>query len=605
MAKNIARSNKASATATVLDEKKAKFVSKSSDINKSLQEPKGSKKEQKSSSPQLDFKTSKHIATADAEKDGVKKRRNSKGEKENKGLNRYTQKEKTSKPKEKLAACFRSFKVHIDSVKRFFGTKTVSHTFCRGRYNKSLFREFFEEVIRFVIGLRYIGNIKHSKEGILKLKIFSTLVLMFFMVLVIQKIPTTYEKAYAVLLNGSILGYVRDKDEADRLFKKIKQEVESKSGTDEFVFQNKPQLKEIPPGQYRSTSLDELKTSIIEKGVVLVKRYALFVNSKAYMVFDDIGTPQKILQSLKSIYYKNNAQSARFLEKVEIKPVYVKPDVEVTSEDKALTKIMFGKDEVIEYTIKEGDTLWDLARKYNIAVDDIFASNPGLTEKIMPGQKIKLSKMTPLINVVLEKEVEFIDTLPKEVKTIKSDKYYTTQTIVKQEGRDGKAKIKAKIVYLNGLEYDRKVLSQQIIQKPVDKIVVVGTRKPPRYFATGRFSYPTWGTLTSRFGYRGRGFHEGIDIAVPWGSNVYAADGGVVEFAGWSGGYGKLIIINHQNGYTTYYGHLSRFLVSPGQKVAKGQIIAKSGSTGRSTGPHLHFEVRKNGVPQNPLRYLQ
>jgi len=238
-------------------------------------------------------------------------------------------------------------------------------------------------------------------------------------------------------------------------------------------------------------------------------------------------------------------------------------------------------------------------------VDDIFASNPGLSEKIVPGQKIKLTKATPLINVMLEKEVEYEEVLPKEVKVIKSGNYYTTQTIVKQEGKDGKAKIRAKIVYMNGLEYDRQIISQQLIQKPVERIVVVGTKKPPAYVATGRFSLPAWGTLTSRFGYRGREFHEGIDLAMPWGSNVYAADGGVVEFTGWSGGYGKLVIINHKNGYQTYYGHLSRILVSPGQKVVKGQLIAKSGSTGRSTGPHLHFEVRKNGVPQNPLRYLR
>lgn len=469
---------------------------------------------------------------------------------------------------------------------------------------KDPLKRLFEEILRIIIGLRFIGNIRNSKEGMLKLKISATLAFMIFMIFAIHKIPTTYQKAYAVLLNGSVVGYVKDKTEAQKLFSNLKEEISSKHRTDEFVFQNKPQLKEIPPGQYKSTSLDSLKNTIIEKGVVLLKRYALFVNTKAYMVFENPQIPHKVLLKLKSVYYKNEAQSARFLEKVEIKPVYVKPSVSVATEDQALTKIMFGKDEVIEYTIKEGDTLWDLARKYDISVDDIFASNPGLTEKIMPGQKIKLSKMTPLINVVLEKEVEFEDVLPKQVKVIKSENYYTTQTIVKQEGKDGRAKIKAKIVYMNGLEYDRKILFQQILQRPVDRVVVVGTKKPPRYFATGRFSYPVWGLLTSRFGYRGREFHEGIDLAVPWGSNVYAADGGVVEFAGWSGGYGKLIIINHQNGYKTYYGHLSRFLVSPGQKVAKGQLIAKSGSTGRSTGPHLHFEVRKNGVPQNPLVYL-
>ncbi|WPX09025.1 M23 family metallopeptidase [Anaerocellum danielii] len=560
MAKNHTKS-KTSATATVLDQKKARFVSKDikdNELKQNLKEPL--------------MKPKKPLVLADAKKEKRSKRENK-------------------------SYLYRFFESISSKLKPVIIKKT--------HFRKNPLKSILEEILRIVIGLRFIGNIRNSKEGMLKLKISATLAFMIFMIFAIHRIPITYQKAYAVLLNGSVVGYVKDKTEAQKLFSNLKEEISNKHRTDEFIFQNKPQLKEIPPGQYKSTSLDSLKNTIIEKGVVLVKRYALFVNSKAYMVFENPQIPQKVLLKLKSVYYKNEAQSARFLEKVEIKPVYVRPSASVVTEDQALTKIMFGKDEVIEYTIKEGDTLWELARKYDISVDDIFASNPGLTEKIMPGQKIKLSKMTPLINVVLEKEVEFEDILPKQVKVVKSENYYTTQTIVKQEGKDGRAKIKAKIVYMNGLEYDRKILSQQILQRPVDRIVVVGIKKPPRYFATGRFSYPVWGMLTSRFGYRGREFHEGIDLAVPWGSNVYAADGGVVEFAGWSGGYGKLIIINHQNGYKTYYGHLSKFLVSPGQKVAKGQLIAKSGSTGRSTGPHLHFEVRKNSVPQNPLVYLR
>ncbi|ACM59341.1 murein DD-endopeptidase MepM/ murein hydrolase activator NlpD [Caldicellulosiruptor bescii] len=581
MAKNHTKS-KTSATATVLDQKKAKFVSKDTRDN-----------EFKPDLKELSIKSEKPIVLADAEKEKRKSKDKKTIERENNSYLHRFWRTISSKVKPAIIKKIRVFKNKPESV-----------VFSHKHFKKDPLKRLFEEILRIIIGLRFIGNIRNSKEGMLKLKISATLAFMIFMIFAIHKIPTTYQKAYAVLLNGSVVGYVKDKTEAQKLFSNLKEEISSKHRTDEFVFQNKPQLKEIPPGQYKSTSLDSLKNTIIEKGVVLLKRYALFVNTKAYMVFENPQIPHKVLLKLKSVYYKNEAQSARFLEKVEIKPVYVKPSVSVATEDQALTKIMFGKDEVIEYTIKEGDTLWDLARKYDISVDDIFASNPGLTEKIMPGQKIKLSKMTPLINVVLEKEVEFEDVLPKQVKVIKSENYYTTQTIVKQEGKDGRAKIKAKIVYMNGLEYDRKILFQQILQRPVDRVVVVGTKKPPRYFATGRFSYPVWGLLTSRFGYRGREFHEGIDLAVPWGSNVYAADGGVVEFAGWSGGYGKLIIINHQNGYKTYYGHLSRFLVSPGQKVAKGQLIAKSGSTGRSTGPHLHFEVRKNGVPQNPLVYL-
>ncbi|MBN4069545.1 M23 family metallopeptidase, partial [bacterium AH-315-G05] len=98
--------------------------------------------------------------------------------------------------------------------------------------------------------------------------------------------------------------------------------------------------------------------------------------------------------------------------------------------------------------------------------------------------------------------------------------------------------------------------------------------------------------------------HEGIDIAAPIGTPIIAADGGVVTFAGRRGAYGKLVIINHENGFQTYYAHCNGFNVKVGERVHKGQKIATVGNTGRSTGPHVHFEVRKNGVPVNPLSFV-
>ena len=116
--------------------------------------------------------------------------------------------------------------------------------------------------------------------------------------------------------------------------------------------------------------------------------------------------------------------------------------------------------------------------------------------------------------------------------------------------------------------------------------------------------WPVQGPITSPFGMRWGRMHEGIDIGVPYGTPIHAAASGAVIYAGWMSGYGNLIVIDHGNGLATAYGHQSSIVVSCGQDVAQGQTIGYVGSTGHSTGPHLHFEVRVNGNPVDPLGYL-
>ena len=118
------------------------------------------------------------------------------------------------------------------------------------------------------------------------------------------------------------------------------------------------------------------------------------------------------------------------------------------------------------------------------------------------------------------------------------------------------------------------------------------------------FIWPVSGVLTSGFGYRWGRLHEGIDIAVPSGTPVHAAASGTVIVAGWVGGYGNLVVVDHGNGLATAYGHNTSVAVGVGQSVAQGQVISYSGSTGHSTGPHVHFEVRINGSAVDPLGYL-
>ena len=118
------------------------------------------------------------------------------------------------------------------------------------------------------------------------------------------------------------------------------------------------------------------------------------------------------------------------------------------------------------------------------------------------------------------------------------------------------------------------------------------------------FAEPAQGVLTSGFGSRWGRDHTGIDIGGSEGSDIYAAVGGIVSYADWMGGYGNYVVIDHGNGLQTAYGHCSKLLVSEGDYVERGQIIAYMGSTGNSTGPHLHFEVKQDGVFQNPLDYV-
>ena len=182
---------------------------------------------------------------------------------------------------------------------------------------------------------------------------------------------------------------------------------------------------------------------------------------------------------------------------------------------------------------------------------------------------------------------------------------YEGNLVVEQEGVEGSRVVEAYITAVNGVETGREVVSENLLSAAVDQIVQKGTKEPPSPIGTGSFSVPTSGSLSSRFGSRWGRSHTGVDLAAATGTNIYAADNGTVIYSAYNdGGYGNLIQIDHGNGLVTYYGHCSELLVPVGTVVAKGDLIAKVGNTGRSYGSHLHFEVRSGGTPQDPMAYL-
>ncbi|MCL2813801.1 MAG: peptidoglycan DD-metalloendopeptidase family protein [Oscillospiraceae bacterium] len=192
--------------------------------------------------------------------------------------------------------------------------------------------------------------------------------------------------------------------------------------------------------------------------------------------------------------------------------------------------------------------------------------------------------------------------VPFETRYVDSELYYKGTQTIKTNGVNGENRVTAEVTYISDEEVSREIILVETLKAPIDKVVLVGTKLKPVAAPTGSFIRPVkGGYTTSRFG----GGHRGVDLVVPKGTTISAADGGTVIYAGYSSSYGNHVKIKHNGGFVTLYAHLSSISVKYGDKVYQGQEIGKCGSTGNSTGPHLHFEIIKNGVLVNPESYMK
>lgn len=294
-------------------------------------------------------------------------------------------------------------------------------------------------------------------------------------------------------------------------------------------------------------------------------------------------------------------KALNFSEKVEISEAYVDAD-RVSKISEAIEAVTKETEKNQTYEVQPGDTLSVIANSRGYYVDEVLALNPGLTRDatLHLGDEIVISVPEPELSVLTTEQSTYEEDYDAETQYIENDSWYTTQQVVRQEAVPGHHEVTVLTTSRNGTETGREMVSENVITEPVPEIIEKGTQTPPTYIKP-----ITGGTLTSTFKWRWGRMHKGIDWAVPKGTAVRASCGGTVVSAGWSGGYGNCITIRHPDGKQTRYGHLSKILVSAGQKVDQGQKIALSGNTGRSTGPHVHFEIIVNGSQVNPLKYLQ
>lgn len=245
---------------------------------------------------------------------------------------------------------------------------------------------------------------------------------------------------------------------------------------------------------------------------------------------------------------------------------------------------------VMSYVVAKGDSLWSIANTFNLSIDTLFGSNtlknpdylkPGLTLRVpnQDGIFYKVKKGDTVSGIAKKYKL-----VPDRIKKANPESDFSSLKIGQE-------------IFVPGAS-------------PAASVYASRSSGSSESYSRS-FRWPVVGKINSPFGWRRhpitkrRSFHTGIDIKAGTGVLIRAAKAGRVAYSGWMGGYGRVVVINHGNGYSTLYAHCSRLLVRKGTKVSSGKVIAKVGTSGRVTGPHLHFEVRKNNKAINPLRVLR
>ncbi|MBR5681965.1 MAG: peptidoglycan DD-metalloendopeptidase family protein [Ruminococcus sp.] len=282
----------------------------------------------------------------------------------------------------------------------------------------------------------------------------------------------------------------------------------------------------------------------------------------------------------------------------------------VMTDKEAIELLTSSKEKKSVYIAKRGDTAVTIAEQYNMDLAKLEELNPEITSNCRKGMLVNVIETESYLPIQYVREISPITFLDYETIEVETSSLNAGTRDVIARGQRGEKLSNIEVTYVDGKEYSRKTISTKITKQPVVEKIGIGiyAARPdsPSTVLTGsgEFGWPVDGGYVSDPFLSDRN-HKGMDIAANTGTEIYAAADGVVVSAGWnSGGYGYFVQLGHTDEYQTVYGHMSTVLVVDGQEVSRGQLIGKVGSTGDSTGPHCHFEVRHNGICLDPAMYI-
>ena len=342
----------------------------------------------------------------------------------------------------------------------------------------------------------------------------------------------------------------------------------------------------------------------------IVTATGFYVDGKFYGAVENVEPVQNAINSMLAPYEDGNEnKTVGFVQDVSLAEGIFFTDTIVDESDltEKITGLVEGE---VWYTVVSGDSPSLVASKNGLRLRELYNLNPELEGGgLWVGDQLLVSQAVPFLQVKeVVREVRDVETAyTTEQRANNSMNLGTTKTV--QKGEKGLNKVTVDVTYIDGIANSETVIETVVIKEPVKEIIEVGRYLPSvgvfTNIGSGAFGWPTGGGVRVSRGFAGQyPAHNGVDIAGPYGTPIYASDAGIVTTAKYTNrGYGVYLIVDHGNGYQTVYGHCSSLLVGYGEQVQKGQLIARMGSTGNSTGNHLHFEIKSGNHRYDPYKF--
>lgn len=467
---------------------------------------------------------------------------------------------------------------------------------------------------RLISVLRMLREMLFGKQGmLLSFLRFAVPVTSFLVLFGVVRQFQNRQYGIAVAVDGKALGMIAEESDYFAAEELVRERLSGSEQGKDLTFRRSFQLEEYD-GTETILSAGDLADKMLEQAdIALTEAYGVYVNDEFRGAVTDTHPIEAALArvlSAVSDQYHGDVEEVKFADSIRYeKAMY--PEDSLIAPQKLANQLTKAEHGTRTYTAGKTDTIYSVAERFSTTVEELRRLNLNLPDVMPQAQRVKVPTVTRELPVIVTKKAFVLSFQDYKTVRTETNELPKGQEELAKRGIKGEKQSQVLITYTDGAETTRRELQSIQAVYPRDEEIAVGTFEAQPYSTdtvvdgNGKYLWPVdGGRITDLFG--GERNHGGMDIGAAEYSEIYAADSGKCLYAGWEPGYGNFVILQHEDGYFTVYGHCVELLCQPELEVKRGDVIALVGNTGDSTGAHLHFEVRDpNGVRINPTQFLR